>query len=309
VARVRARRRLVEDSVALVDGPWRHRDVSANGIRLHVAEAGTGPLVVLLHGFPQFWWAWRHQLVDVADAGFHAVAPDLRGYGASDKPPRGYDALTLAADVAGLIRALGERDAVVVGHGWGAHVAWTLAAAHPGLVRRLVVVGSAHPLLWPAGLLRDGDQRRVLAEVARFQLPWHPERWLVADDARHVADLLRSWGGPGFPDPSAERRYRDAMQILAAPHCALEYHRWAVRSVPRTDGRRFRQILRRPLRAPTLHLHGELDPCVVPATAQGSGRHVAAGYEWRLLSGVGHFAHEERPELVSGEVLRWCKGG
>ena len=106
----------------VIDGPWTHRDISANGIRLHVAEAGTGPLVVLLHGFPEFWWAWRDQLPAIAEAGFRVVAPDLRGYGASDKPPRGYDSLTLAADVAGLIRALGERDAIVVGHGWGGHV-------------------------------------------------------------------------------------------------------------------------------------------------------------------------------------------
>src|SRR5207249_12097458 len=110
--RLMAGRRLVEESTTLVEGPWTHRDISANGIHLHVAELGSGPLVVLLHGFPEFWWAWRHQLVDLADAGWRAVAPDLRGYGASDKPPRGYDAMTLAADVAGLIRALGERDAV-----------------------------------------------------------------------------------------------------------------------------------------------------------------------------------------------------
>jgi pimeloyl-ACP methyl ester carboxylesterase len=301
-------RRLVEESVTLVDGPWQHRDISANGVRLHVADAGTGPLVVLLHGFPQFWWSWRHQLVDLADAGFRAVAPDLRGYGASDKPPRGYDALTLAADVAGLVRALGERDAVIVGHGWGAHVAWTLAAAHPQLVRRLVVISSAHPLCWAGGLLRDQRQRRVLSEVARFQLPWHPERWLVADDAHNVALLLRSWAGPGFPDADSERRYRDAMQILAAPHCALEYHRWAVRSLPRSDGRRFRRVMRRAVDAPTLQLHGELDRCVVPTTAQGSARHVAAAYEWRLLEGIGHFVHEEAADVVSGELIRWSKG-
>ena len=104
----------------LLPGPWTHRDISANGVRLHVAEAGTGPLVLLLHGYPQFWWTWRHQLTALADAGFHAVAPDLRGYGASDKPPRGYDLPTLAADIAALVRALGEQDAVLVGHDWGA---------------------------------------------------------------------------------------------------------------------------------------------------------------------------------------------
>ena len=99
----------VEESSILVEGPWRHRDVTASGLCFHVAECGPadGPLVLLLHGFPEFWWSFRHQLVALGDAGFHAVAPDLRGYGATDKPPRGYDAYTLSADIAGLVRATG----------------------------------------------------------------------------------------------------------------------------------------------------------------------------------------------------------
>ena len=299
-------RRLVEESVTLVAGPWEHGDVSANGVRLHVVEAGTGPLVVLLHGFPQFWWTWRHQLVDLAAAGFRVVAPDLRGYAASDKPPRGYDAMTQAADIAGLIRALGEREAVVAGHGWGGHVAWTLAAAHPALVRRLAVISAPHPLRWAPGL-SDARQQRAAGPMLRFQLPWHPERWLVADDAANVGALLHAWGGPGYPDGDADRLYRNAMQILAAPHCALEPYRWAFRSLPRSDGRRFRRAVRRPLETPTLQLHGAADVCALPRTAAGSGRYVAAAYEWRLLDGVGHFPHEEAPEQVSGELVRWCK--
>jgi pimeloyl-ACP methyl ester carboxylesterase len=299
--------RPLEESSVLIEGPWHHRDLSANGIRLHVAEAGTGPLVVLLHGFPQFWWAWRHQLVTLADAGYHVVAPDLRGYGASDKPPRGYDAPTLASDIAGMVRALGERDAVVVGHDWGAHLGWSVAALHPAVVRRLVVVSSPHPLRWHQALRRDANQRRASAYALRFQLPWSPERWLVADDAVNVAALLTAWGGPGFPDPAAERRYRDAMQILYTPNRSLEYYRWSARSTTRTDGRRYRRGMSRPITAPTLQLHGSLDSCVLPQTAQGSGQHVAADYEWRMLDGLGHFPPEEAPDLVSGELLRWCK--
>src|SRR3954447_475519 len=218
------RPRLVEDSVVLVDGPWTHRDVSANGIRMHVAEAGTGPLIVLLHSFPQFWWAWRHQLTGLADAGMRVVAPDLRGYGASDKPPRGYDSMTAADDVAGLIRALGEQSAVVVGHGWGGQIGWTLAARHPGAVRRLAILSAPHPLRWPTALLRNPHQRRASNYVARFQLPWHPERWLVADDAANVTHILRAWGGPQFPYEETERRWREAMLIVGTPHCALEYY-------------------------------------------------------------------------------------
>src|SRR2546421_11933254 len=112
-----------DESSVLIDGPWSHRFVSANGTRFHVVEAGTGPMVLFLHGFPEFWWAWHHQVGLLAEAGFRAVAVDLRGYGASDKPPRGYDGYTMAADVAGLIRALGERSAVLVGSGYGGAVA------------------------------------------------------------------------------------------------------------------------------------------------------------------------------------------
>lgn len=300
-------RRHLEESVVLIDGPWTHRDVSANGIRMHAVELGTGPLVLLLHGFPGFWWSWRHQLIGLADAGFRAVACDLRGYGATDKPPRGYDSMTAAADIAGLIRALGEQEAVVVGHDWGAHIGWTIAALHPKVVRRLVVLSDPHPLRWLPALATDAAQRRASRHVARFQLPWHPERWLVADGAANVGYLLRQWSGPQHAFGDDERRYRDAMLIFGAPHCALEYFRWAMRSLPRSDGRRFRRALHEPLTTPTLQLHGGADPCVLPATAQGSGRYVAAPYEWRLLDGLGHFPPEEAPEIVTGEVVRWAK--
>jgi pimeloyl-ACP methyl ester carboxylesterase len=301
------RSRVVEDSAVRIDGPWTHRDVGANGIRLHLVELGTGPLVVLLHGFPQFWWAWRHQLVALADAGYRAVAADLRGYGASDKPPRGYDSLTSAADIAGLVRALGESGAVVVGHGWGGQVGWTLAARHPDVVRKLVVLSAPHPLQWPGALLRDPSQRAASGYVARFQLPWHPERWLVEDDAANVTRIIRRWAGPAFPLEETERRWREAMLIMGAPHCALEYYRWAVRSTVRADGRRYRSVMRTPVRAPTLQLHGDADRCVRPHTAQGAGRYVEADYQWRSLDGVGHFPADEAPDLVSGAIVEWCK--
>lgn len=299
-------RPLIEESVVLVDGPWTHRDVNANGIRFHIAEAGAGPLVVLLHGFPEFWWSWRHQLVALADAGYHVVAPDLRGYGASDKPPRGYDAPTLAADVAGLIRALGEPDAVVVGHDWGGHLAWSVAALHPTVVRRIAVLSIPHPLRWLQAI-RDGDQRSASGYILRFQAPWAPERWIVADDAANIGEILHRWGGPTFPDAETERRCREAIQILLTPNRALEYYRWSVRSTTRTDGRRYRRAMREPITKPTLQLHGALDTCVLPRTAQGSGQYVTAPYEWRLIDDVGHFPHQEAPDVVTGELLRWCK--
>ena len=302
----------IDSSAVLVDGPWTHRDVSANGIRLHVAEAGTGPLVLLLHGFPEFWWSWRHQLVGLADAGFRVVAPDLRGYGASDKPPRGYDAVTLAADVAGLVRALGERDAMIVGHDWGGVLAWTVGTLHPRVVRRLAVLSAPHPLRLRGALLTDPrGQLRASRYAFGFQVPRVAESLLTRDDGRYVGELLAHWSGPAWPRTAdhaeAVRRYREAIRIPKTAHLALEYYRWVLRSTVRPDGFRYAKALSEPVTAPTLQLHGSLDSCVLPRTALGSGRYVAAAYEWRPLDGVGHFAHEEAPERVTGELLRWGK--
>ena len=248
------------DTDVLVPGPWTHRDVSANGARFHVAEAGDGPLVLLLHGFPQFWWAWRHQLTDLPAHGLRAVAPDLRGYGASDKPPRGYDAYTLASDVAGMVRALGERDAVVVGHDWGGVLAWAVATFHPDVVSRLVILGTPHPLRQRAQMVVDPrGQLRASWYVIAVQTPWLAERALVRDGAERVGQMLAQWSAPGWPDAQTARRYRDAMLIPGVAHCSLEYYRWAVRSVVRPEGYRFYKHLQRPVRAPTLQLHGALD--------------------------------------------------
>jgi pimeloyl-ACP methyl ester carboxylesterase len=302
-----------DSSVVLIDGPWTHRTVRANGIALHVAELGTGPLVLLLHGFPQFWWAWHQQLVDLADAGYRAVAVDLRGYGASDKPPRGYDAPTLAADMAALVTSLGETDAMVVGNDLGGTLAWTMAARHPRVVRSVAVLGAAHPLRVRTEM-RPGAgpaQRRASAYILRtFQVPRRAEN-LLSRDSHWVRELYDRWTGPrwrGTPAYVADvERYAQAMRIHPVSYCAAEHYRWTVRSLFRSDGRRYTASVRTPIVAPVLHLHGDFDSCVLPATAQGSGKYVSGPYEWRVIDGVGHFPHNEVPDFVSGELIRWAK--
>jgi pimeloyl-ACP methyl ester carboxylesterase len=299
-------------STALIAGPWTHRTVRANGIALHVAEAGTGPLVLLLHGFPQFWWSWRQQLTDLADAGYRAVAVDLRGYGASDKPPRGYDAPTLADDMAALVPSLGADDAMLVGTDLGGLLACTVAASHPRVVRSLTLVGAAHPLRYRSALARrDGAQRRASAYMwGTFQIPRRPET-LLRRNAHYVRGLFDRWTGPrwrGTPGYAADvERYAEAMRIPQVAYCASEYFRWLVRSAVRRDGRRFVESLHTPITAPTLQLHGGFDACVLPSTAQGSGQYVAGEYQWRILDGVGHFPHNEVPETISDELIRWAK--
>jgi len=294
------------DAPVYLDGPWTHRSVSANGTRLHVAESGDGPLVLMLHGFPEFWWTWRAQLASLSKAGFRAVAADLRGYGGSDKPPRGYDLVTAAADAAGLIRSLGEANAVVIGHDWGGLIAWTMASYFPKVLRRLAVVSAPHPLRARAAVLADPlGQGRSSRYALGFQLPLLPERQLLADDARRVGRMLSNWSGPGWPDSQTERRYRDAMSLPSVAHSALEYHRWFVRSRLRPDGVRYARTMRAPSQVPTLHLHGSLDSCVLPTAARGSGAYVDAPYRWRLIDGAGHFPHEERPDRFDAELCAW----
>src|SRR4051812_21809980 len=293
----------------LLPGPWTHRSISANGVVLHVAEAGTGPLVLLLHGFPQFWWTWRAQLTTLADAGFHVVAPDLRGYGASDKPPRGYDLPTLSADAAALVRALGEQDAVVVGHDWGGLLGWMMAALHPRTVRRLVVLSMAHPRRLRAGMT-DPAQRQASRYALGFQVPRVPERRLTRADDDPVADLMRRWSGPEWARSAdfaeAVGHYRSASRIPQAAYGAMEYHRWAGRSQLRPDGLRYARRMAAPISAPTLQLHGERDGYILPATAEGSGRYVAGAYESRVLPGLGHFLPEEAPDEVTTAIAEWA---
>lgn len=294
-----------------IPGPWTHREVSANGIRLHVAEIGTGPLVLLLHGFPEFWWAWRHQLPALAATGRRAVAVDLRGYGDSDKPPRGYDLWTLSGDVAGLVRALGERQADLVGHDWGGVLSWCAAALHPRVVRSVTVLAAAHPRAMGQALLIDPAQRAAARYLAEFQAPWLPERHLIRDDAVLVEQILRAGAGPQWRCSTefteVARRYRDAMRIPAAAHCALEYYRWVGRSQFRFDGRRLSRAMDRAIRVPVLQVHGIDDPYVLECTARRSACWAGDGYRYEVLSGIGHFVQQEAPEHTTALLTEFLK--
>ncbi|WP_424183930.1 alpha/beta fold hydrolase [Actinokineospora sp. G85] len=293
-----------DPSSVRVAGPWAHRDVHANGIRLHVAEAGSGPLVLLLHGFAQFWWTWRHQLPALADAGYRAVAVDLRGYGDSDKPPRGYDAWTLAGDVAGLVRSLGEPRAHLVGHGWGGLLSWSVAALHPRVVRSVTAIGAPHPLVLRYQVRRTAlrgrsrNQAVALGHVFRAQVPVLPERWLVRERGSVVETMIRSWSGPRWqttPDfVESVSRCRDAALVPGAAHCSMEYYRWAIRSQLRSEGRRYTEAMSKPLTTPLQQLYGADDPLILKRT-----RDASPGGERHDIPAAGHFPHEETPDSVN----------
>jgi pimeloyl-ACP methyl ester carboxylesterase len=202
-----------------------------------------------------------------------------------------------------MIRALGARDAHVVGHDWGGVLAWTVATLHPGIVRTLGVVSMPHPLRLREALRRDPAQLRASAYIGFFQLPRLPEARLLRDGSAFVEQLLGKWGGPGFPDAETARRCREAMQITGVAHSSLEWYRWAVRSLTRPSGVRFQKLLAGGVRAPVLQLHGAVDRCLLAATAHGSGAWAHGGYELQVLDGIGHFPHQESPDAVNEALV------
>ncbi len=295
-----------EDAI-FATGPWTHRDVSANGARFHVVEAGTGPLVLLVHGFPTFWWMWKDLLADLSNNGYRAVAMDLRGYGGSDHPPRGYDFFTASRDIDAVIRSLGERQAILVGHGFGGLLTFSTAALRGDAVSRLISIGTAHPNRMRHEALTNAAQRKASSFVWGFQRPWVPERQLVANNAEQIDKFLHEWSGnESWITEEVSARYRAAFLGSNTAHCAIEYYRWMVRSIPRPDGRRFAaDVARSPITAPVLQIHGALDNTILPTTARGSDAYVDAPYKWHLLSGLGHYLAEEEPARVSKIVLEW----
>lgn len=295
---------------ALPDGPWRHEFVTANGSRFHVATAGPTdrgvrdagpPLIVLLHSFPEFWWAWRHQIAPLAAAGYRVAALDLRGTGASDKPPSGYDMPTRTRDVAGVIRSLGASRAVVVGHGWGGGLAWAMAALQPSVTAAVAVLAAPHPARLHAPtrrLLTRSTQRRM----AFFQLPTLPERSLIVGDL--VAEILAEGTVHPLPD-DVVNSYRTVMRIPFAAHSAMEVARWAVRSTPRLDGRRYTLAVRRPIAVPALQVHGAADAVLHREFIDADGAALARNFRFEVIEDAGHFLHEDTPEQVTDLLLDW----
>jgi pimeloyl-ACP methyl ester carboxylesterase len=239
------------------------------------------------------------------------VAVDLRGYGGSDKPPRGYDGWTLAGDTAGLIRALGHSSATLVGHADGGLVCWATSMLHPRLVTAIAVVSSPHPVaLRNSALTRRDQGRALLPSLLRYQVPMWPERWLTRNGAEELERLVRSrasgkWlASEDFSE--AIRHMRCAIRIPSAAHSALEYQRWAVRSQLRGEGRRFMASMKRQLSVPLLHLRGEADPYVLSDPVRRTlsfaphGRYVS-------ISGAGHFSHEECPQAVNEQLARFLE--
>ena len=226
---------------------------------------------------------------------------DLRGYGASDKTPRGYDPQTTALDVTGVIKSLGFSTAVLVGHDWGGIAGWTTLAYAADPVRAFVSVAAPHPLAFPWQV--------NLPTLAFFQLPLFPERRIMADDGLYIEEFLRGRAadGAGFLTAEEARHYRDALMLWPSPHCALEYQRMFVRNQIRSAGRDFRRALRQPKAIPLLSIHGQEDRLVPLAAMAAAERWLVARHDLISLPGVGHLPHEEDPPAVTTAIIDWLK--
>jgi len=275
----------------------------ANGLRFTFLEDGEGPLVLLLHGFPDDARTWSHQIEGLAAAGFHAVAPYTRGYPPTEVPAGGFfDVATLATDAAALIRGYGGGPAVVVGHDWGAATTYVLAAAHPELVRRAVVMSVPHPAII-AKLLTSAEFAKNAFHFWYFQIEGLAETALRHDDFAFVDFLWSSWS-PSLKDPEHLAEVKETLGRPGAVEAALGYYR-AMLNPARQDPARadVRAAAFRPIEIPVLGLFGSGE--VTEEVARSAGPFFNAGYRVEMMEG-GHFLQRERPEDVTLLLVEWA---
>jgi pimeloyl-ACP methyl ester carboxylesterase len=281
---------------------WKHEFIEANGIRFHYVTAGEGPLVVLLHGFPQFWYAWRHQIPQLAER-FKVVAPDLRGYGDTSKPPHVADYRTgaLAADVAALVRAFGRDKAHIVGHDWGGGVAWTTALEHPVVVDRLAVLNCPHPALFAKALRSSLRQLGRSWYMFFFQLPAVPELVFRLSSQRVVERVFRRMAirPDTFTDEDL-RRFREALEKPGALTSAINYYRAAFRNF---SGIRELERARKRISSPTLLIWGENDVALGKELTYGMEPLFAGPFRVQYVPNCSHWVNEEQPDLVNRLLL------
>ena len=259
-------------------------------VRMHYVEAGDGPLVLLLHGFPEFWYGWRKQIAPLVEAGFRVVAPDLRGYNLSSKPDdfADYSADKLATDVRRLIRELGAESAMVVGHDWGGTVAWTLAMNHPEVVDRLAILNAAHPRRLAEGLRHPRQLLRTWY-FFYFQFPGLPERRARRWHWRLFKRFLRD-AHPSYSEDEIDR-YVEAWSQPGAAKAMIDYYRAAVRLGSRKEIRT--------ITAPTLVIWGQGDRYLGPELAEPNHDDVPTLAGVERLPNASHWVHHDEAARVN----------
>ena len=279
--------------------------IAGNGVTLDVAQAGpeAGRPVVLLHGFPEPWSCWRRQIGPLAEAGYRVLAPDQRGYGRSDKPRRvaDYALDVLAADVLGLVEATGCEAVALVGHDWGAIVAWWFALHHPDRLERLIILNGPHPVAFRRYLRSHPSQLLRSWYAAFFQVPGLPEWHFRRKNWSALTRALRSTSRPGtFSDDDLDR-YRRAWSEPGALRAMIHWYRAALRHPPRPPADPV-------VRVPTLLIWGARDRFLGPGLAEAS---LALCDRGRLesIAEATHWVHHEEPERVNRGLLDFLAEG
>jgi len=280
-----------------------HLTVRANGAAFHVARVGTGKPLLLLHGWPEFWLTWEPVMARLADR-YTLLAPDLRGYGGSSRPVGvpAYALENLEEDVAALIEASGAKDVVLVGHDWGAVIAWYYAMFGRLPISKLIIMNVPHPALMEKGL----RTRRQLAKswyIFFFQLPWIPEWGLARRGCEAIGRVFRDMAvdKTRFPD-EVLRVYREAPAAPGALTAMLNYYRALIRGLRRI---RRRGIVR--IDTPTLMIWGEVDAALGKELTYGTEEHVG-NLTLRYLPNVSHWVQQEAPEMVNAMIEAWLLG-
>lgn len=286
----------------VTDPEIQHKQVAASGVQLHVAIAGDGPPVIMLHGFPENWRCWRKQAGTLAAAGLSVWMPDMRGYNLSDRPLRrdAYHVRHLAADVAALVKANGYPRAHVVGHDWGGIVAWTFSSLYPSLLDRLVVMNAPHMKIFTDQVWRSSQMLRSLY-VPFFRLPWLPERILAAHDFYLIRKIFESTPAQdGAYDQATIQAYIDGLAQPGALKAALDYYRINLQSDSLTLMRACRT------EAETLVIWGELDPALGSNLLHGL-HSVAPNVHIHRIREASHWVQNEAPTEVNRLLVSFLR--
>lgn len=283
----------------LTPDDFEHRYLPINGFRMHYVQAGTGPrLMLMLHGFPENWWSWRHQ-IPVFARHFTVVAPDLRGYNESEKPAWGYGIDVLVEDIVELIRALGHERAVVAAHDWGGMLGWSLAIARPWRVERLIALNMPHPALFQHGLLTNARQRKRSYYILLFQFPWLAEAMFRANDYALVEQVFRGAAINQAAFTDADIRYfKAALARPGALTAALNYYRALVQE---RDRGFFRGTGMR-VHVPTQLIWGENDQALGKELTEGT-HDLVPDLRLDYIPNCSHWVQQDCPAEVNRLML------
>lgn len=268
-----------------------HHYADHDGVKIHYAAVGSGPLIVMVHGFPDFWYTWRDQMAALAP-NYRVVALDLRGYNLSDKPKgiENYDMRLLMGDIAAVIKDAGQQKAIVIGHDWGGMISWQFAMYYPRMVDRLVILNLPHPRGLSRELANNPEQQKNSQYARNFQMPG-AEKTLTAEG-------LASW----VKDPEAKKLYIEAFQ-KSDFEAMLNYYR---RNYPREPYKEDTSPVIK-LKMPVLQIHGLDDKYLLAAALDGTWNYMEKDWTLVTIPGAGHFVQQDASDLVTKSILNWLK--